>query len=231
MIRPRLHALASWHTRDAALFLGHTRPMGRQQSTLMMLMAEAGWQPCMSPPVARMDSLPVQLQFEIASLYYRLGGLDPLPVRAGSWDMAFGDLVIELDEEQHFNRYRALTLDTPFAAKLPWRDTYLTQCASFEMTCRKKASNWRYWTNPSSEKSFGPSGPPGKLDEAGSPRWKQRAIYDAMRDATALSGTIRLARLSRWDEIDGIPLWQALEGSTPIDSASLLSLIADRTVG
>ena len=41
MIRPRLHALASWHTRDAALFLGHTRPMGRQQSTLMMLMAEA----------------------------------------------------------------------------------------------------------------------------------------------------------------------------------------------
>ncbi|AWG71869.1 hypothetical protein I3U86_23715 [Mycobacteroides abscessus subsp. massiliense] len=145
--------------------------------------------------------------------------------------MAFGDLVIELDEEQHFNRYRALTLDTPFAAKLPWRDTYLTQCASFEMTCRKKASNWRYWTNPSSEKSFGPSGPPGKLDEAGSPRWKQRAIYDAMRDATALSGTIRLARLSRWDEIDGIPLWQALEGSTPIDSASLLSLIADRTVG
>jgi len=178
-----------------------------------------------------MDTLSAQLQAQIAMLYYRLGGIDPLPIRTGRWDMSFSQLVIELDEEQHFNRYRQITLDTPFAAELPWSETYLSQCEAYEETCRKKASNRGYWTSPPTEKMFGPPGPRGELNGAGSPRWKQRAIYDAIRDASALNGSVRLARLSRWDEVGGVSLWQALGGGVPIDRDGLLSLIADRTVG
>lgn len=205
--------------------------MGSHQDALTKLMFDAGRTPASLPPVARMDALSPSLRSEMAALYERLGGQAPLPVKTGSWDMAFGELVIELDEEQHFNRYRRLTLDTPFAADLPWRNAYVEQCDSYEEVCLKKASNRGYWTSPATERMFGPPGPRRELNGAGSPRWKQRALYDALRDACALNGSVRLVRLSRWDDIGGVPLWQVLGGTATIDHDLLHSLIADRTIG
>jgi hypothetical protein len=44
---------------------------------------------------------------EALNLYRRLGGIhDVPPVHPGAWNIACGDLVIEVDEERHFNRYR-----------------------------------------------------------------------------------------------------------------------------
>jgi hypothetical protein len=44
----------------------------------------------------------------------------------GAWDLAFEDrLVVELDEQLHFNRYRATTLNEEWARFLPWRDSFL----------------------------------------------------------------------------------------------------------
>lgn len=187
--------------------------------------------PSEKPPVAQMAALSTQLQSEVAALYYRLGGRDPLPVRTGPWDMTFGDLVVEYDEEQHFNRYRQLTFDTPFATELPWRTAYLAQCATYEYACRNKASNRGFWTNTPTERMFGPPGVPGELNGPGSPRWKQRAIYDIMRDALAFNGTVRLVRLSRWDEVDDVPLWQSLNGIQQIDRDALVALVEARVIG
>jgi hypothetical protein len=54
---------------------------------------------------------------ELHALYRRLGGLLATPTwRPGGWDLVFGgSLVVELDEELHFNRYRALTLNSSWA--------------------------------------------------------------------------------------------------------------------
>lgn len=77
---------------------------------------------------------------------------------------------------------------------------------------------------------FGPAGPRGILDGAGSPRWKQRAICDAMRDAAALHRNVRLVRLSTYDEVGGATLGCALEGTAPVDRDALQRLIEERTV-
>jgi hypothetical protein len=83
---------------------------------------------------------------------------------------------------------------------------------------------------PQTEQMFGPAGPRGILDGAGSPRWKQRAIYDAMRDAAALHGSVRLVRLSTYDEVGGATLGCALEGTAPVERDALQRLIEERTV-
>jgi hypothetical protein len=42
------------------------------------------------------------------------------PLRPGAWDLVFADgLVVELDEELHFNRYRAQSLQNEWATDLP----------------------------------------------------------------------------------------------------------------
>lgn len=53
--------------------------------------------------------------------------------------------------------------------------------------------------------SFGEGGAAGDLLGAGSPRWKQRAFYDFVKDLAPLCANISVARLAIWDlvEIEG----------------------------
>jgi hypothetical protein len=77
---------------------------------------------------------------------------------------------------------------------------------------------------------FGPPGTPGALDGRGSPRWKQRALYDAVKDITGLeSRTLRFCRLSVWDRIGDLKLGDALAGAA-IDLDELGNFIARRTL-
>jgi hypothetical protein len=59
-------------------------------------------------------------------------------------------------------------------------------------------------------------GPPGDLDGAGAPRWKQRALYDAMKDTarSAGAGAAVLARVSVWDPVAGATLGEAPRRAT-----------------
>lgn len=138
-------------------------------------------------------------------------------------------LVIELDEQLHFNRYRAMSLTVEWARTLPWHDDYLTYCRDREADCLADGRWGQRWTNPSCEKLFGSADPPGTFQGAGAPRWKQRALYDAIRDAVALAGTtVRLARLAIYDKVEGIELGAGLEGYKPVEPAALAAFVDSR---
>jgi hypothetical protein len=181
------------------------------------------------PP--RLDDLKPSIANEMLSIYRKLGGTLEAPLlRPGAWDLSMGGVLIELDEELHFNRYRRSTFDPPWAAALPWAASYLKACEMREVECLRAATWGKRWSNPSSARMFGAGAPPGELAAAGgAPRWKQRALYDAMKDAAAHNLGLRLARLSVYDEVSGVPLGAALQGRQPIDVDELRGLLSARS--
>lgn len=207
--------------------------MGAHERRLGQVLRTLGYAEDDKPPRPKLAAMPPDAQEQVVELYRALGGIHPdPPLTTGSWDSAYvGNLVVELDESAHFNRYRATTLKPGWAQHLPWRIAYITYAAEFEEACRKGRSHGGYWTSTSTERQFGPPGPNGELDGTGSPRWKQRALYDAMRDITALHGGVRLVRLSIYDNLGGVPLGIALSGKAPLDANALAALIDERMLG
>jgi hypothetical protein len=85
---------------------------------------------------------------EVIRIYRMLGGMHEQPrVAPGPWDLQIGEVAIELDEENHFNRYRALTLDSSLYRRLEHLDaaTYRAWCASREAAC---LTYGKYWSTP-----------------------------------------------------------------------------------
>src|SRR5689334_19208220 len=76
---------------------------------------------------------------EVQRIYELLGGVGKFPVNVGGWDLIVDGTFLELDEELHFNRYRAITLssvlyDTVELATFP-RERYTTYCCECERQC------------------------------------------------------------------------------------------------
>ena len=95
---------------------------GARAGVLGAALLEAGFDvAAQGSPAPRLDVLPADLCAAVVALYRELGGQQEQPVlRPGGWDLALaGGVVIELDEELHFNRYRARTLAEPWARNLP----------------------------------------------------------------------------------------------------------------
>lgn len=204
---------------------------GRRCVELERALIAAGFRPTAHrPPAPRLPQLPDDVADRVRSLYLALGGSGTPLLRPGPWDLAFADgLVIELDEELHFNRFRSLTLRWSGATPKSWTEDYLKHCASEEPACVRAGSWGKRWTSPSSVAMFGPGGSPGDLTGVGSPRWKQRALYDAVKDeATGDGSTVCLVRLSVHDGLGGHTLGEALDGRTPLDVGRLRALVARR---
>jgi len=141
---------------------------------------------------------------ELDRTYRRLGGiLNNPPLSFGKWDILLEDFIVELDEEQHFNRYRSVTLNSYIYHLEKGFDilTYNKYCTDYELNCLAKSSWGKYWTSPSTERQFGIPGPKGSLEVPGSPRWKQRAFYDYIRDVFASIYQINLIRISIYDKL------------------------------
>ena len=171
---------------------------------------------------------------EVQGLLEEFGG-DPRegpPLRPGAWDLVFdGRIVVELDEELHFNRYRSVTLRAGWADVLPWQDSYLKFCREREPDCLAAAKWGKRWTNPSCERLFGTASAPGNFENGGAPRWKQRALYDAVKDAAVLSGQgISLIRLSTHDVVGTAALDDVLRCKADCDLDALGQLVAERTL-
>ncbi|WP_018603979.1 hypothetical protein [Mycobacterium sp. 155] len=206
--------------------------MGARQDALEQMLAEAGYRRASTKSMRpHLHALQPHDQKEILRLYHLLGGvLDAPRLRPGPWDCVLeGGLVVELDEGQHFNRYRRKTLEPAWAQQLPWRETYMRYCMQFENVCTLERGWGSYWATVSTQQLFGPAGPPRLLDGVGSPRWKQRALYDAMRDIAAVGSGVRLARLAVYDVVGGVPLSDALDGKQPVDRNTLRAFVDRRT--
>lgn len=198
-----------------------------------MLAAAGHRQAVLKVPAPRLPDLTPDLAEHIKDLLEVLGGDHDAAtrLRPGSWDLALdGGLLVELDEELHFNRYRGHTLQAPWANELPWTKPYLEYCNLEEERCLAAAKWGQRWTNPSCERMFGVASQPGDFDDGGgAPRWKQRALYDAVKDAFAMSQSEhRLARVSVHDIVDGTTLEQVLRTPTPEHGVAVARLVALR---
>lgn len=165
-----------------------------------------------------------RLDAVLVMLGYRLA---PGDLRPGPWDMQLTDgTFVELDEENHFTRYRAMALQSPWAQSLPWGARWAEYCRDYEGKAQARGA---YWHTARAGQMFGASDPPRSFKGGGSARWKQRALYDSMKDLAAASGSVSLARLSIYDKIDGVPLGQRLRTGS-LATAALRDLVAQRRV-
>jgi hypothetical protein len=205
---------------------------GQRAAALRELLEAAGFQSAaVTPAPPRLHDLEADLAGSILTTYRTFGGTEQDPaLRPGAWDLAFEDgLVIELDEELHFNRYRGQTLSADWADALPWQTEYLRQSEAQEAFCLSAGSWGKRWTNPSCERMFGTAAEPRSFKGGGAPRWKQRALYDSMKDAAALSNSnLRLARLSVFDTVNGTSLASLLGGSATILNTPLRQYLERR---
>jgi hypothetical protein len=179
------------------------------------------WGQVAPPAVPRLAHLSAVRRYAVRNAYDRLGGRHDQfeKVRPGGWDLAFetpqGTVLIELDEEQHFTRYRGVTIRESLRinGEPPWSAPYLTFCESDEVPLVPSYTWGKFWTSPSSERFFGAASPPGDFTGVGSPRWRQRAFYDAFKDVLAAPasgepdgtepgpGGVRLSRVSVHDTV------------------------------
>lgn len=210
----------------------HTGDMvktGRRAGALRSLLEEAGLQFRTGGRSLRMPDLGAPAREEVLRIHALLGGLSGNPVlRPGSWDLWTVDgVAIELDEEFHFTRYRALTLQQPMLQQLPWTATHLAHCAAHEAAAARGGGRW---TSDSTEKMFGPSDPVGVFGERGSARAKQRALYDAMKDIAAATGAVRLARISIYDTVGEATLGDVLNGKRQVAPEAVRQAVESRQV-
>lgn len=196
---------------------------GAREAALVALLGEGGLRAKKSTAARpSLSTLPSELLKAIMTLYRELGGVLEAPRLApAGWDLELEDgTLVELDEQQHFTRYRAATLAPEWASLLPWSDAYQSYCSAHE---RLAAGFGRFWTSPPSERQFGAAGTRGDFDRQGSPRAKQRALFNAIRDAHAVAGNVRLARISIYDPIGDSTLGAVLDGRADYSAASARS--------
>lgn len=149
------------------------------------------------------NSIHSELKNEFLVVFKNLGGIEEHYNYRGRVDLVFNNMVIELDEQLHFNRYRINTLESSLYDLLPKfpHQEYLNYCRSYESECLKSGKHGGRWSNSSCDRMFGKANSEGKLDQNGSSRWKQRAFNDFVKDASYLITNIPVVRLSIYQNI------------------------------
>jgi hypothetical protein len=78
-------------------------------------------------------------------------------------------------------------------------EAYQLFCLEHEDTCLKNGSYGKKWSSPSAEAQFGHASQPKDLSGNGSPRWKQRAFYDFVKDLSPVLIRVKVVRVAVWD--------------------------------
>lgn len=76
---------------------------------------------------------------------------------------------------------------------------YQRFCTEHEDACLRAGGYGGKWPNTGSEIQFGKASQPSDLSGNGSPRWRQRAFYDFVKNLSPLLVGVTLARVSVWD--------------------------------
>jgi hypothetical protein len=204
--------------------------MPQQEDTLSQLLKkEFGTGSFMKPSYC--DFSNSELHNEIVNTYKKLNGqLEIYPVAFRGFDIELPNCIIELDEAQHFNRYRGLTLDSKIYKDNNSFSTsaYKSFCNQFETECLKKGDNRKYWKTNSTEIQFGKSAADGILSGDGSSRWRQRAFYDFLRDAGQQIGKYKLIRISVYQKIKEKTIDEILNKNLKNYFPELLKLIEEK---
>ena len=140
------------------------------------------------------------LNKEVKRVYTNLGGcMSEIPFRFKKYDIDLKDFIIELDEQEHFNRFRLMTLESPVYKHCQNFDVakYREFCEKYECNCRTYG---KYWENDSTKKQFSPSEING---QQGASRWKQRAFYDFIKDVYSVITAIPIIRISIYERCGG----------------------------
>ncbi|MCC3299413.1 DUF7255 family protein [Arthrobacter caoxuetaonis] len=201
--------------------------MGKTETAMGVLLAGAGYRVTVKPPAASTADMGCKASSEALDIYGRLQGIQERTLlTSGRWDIAVeGNLLIEVDEQEHFNRHRATTLE---GTSYPWTADYRRYCTEHESRCRTYGG---YWASGSSSAMFGPASPQGDHTGVGAPRWRQRALYDAVRDVWARDNQVwKLARVSIYDVVDGVRFRDVLDGRSRIAPERLREMIESRTL-
>jgi hypothetical protein len=185
-----------------------------------------------------------KLKSEIEHVYYKLGGILPsIPLNLRHWDTEFDGIAVELDEELHFNRYRTDTLKSAIYQSLPRfpLDAYQRYCSEHEGDALRATYGGK-WSSGGSVNQFGVAAPLKDLNGNGSPRWKQRAFYDFVKDLSHLLIDVKVVRVAVWEPVnaehtktvgkilDGLIRKSGPTASREASSAALASLIKERAV-
>lgn len=184
-------------------------------------------------PWATTRAMPAAAADALVGIFRGMGGVPAYQdaLAPQHWDMRADDVLIEFDEDLHFNRYRSLSLATPWAPDLPWSEAYACYAVEMEDMCLRAGSHGKKWANPQADRMFGGSDGPGVLGPLGASRWKQRAVYDALKDVYTLhTSGVALARVSIHDEIGGINVNRATKKDVLLDPEALRDFIQSRTV-
>lgn len=161
---------------------------------------------------------------EVCRVYRDLGGvLDEPIVNPGKWDIDLKTCIIELDEENHFNRYRLITLNAPIYqdCKNFNVERYKQYCKYYENKCPKTQKRW---STSSSDNQFGVSGEEGDFSGNGPSRWKQRAFYDYLKDLYSIIENVPVIRLSIYDQVHYSTLNQLIKNGDSIKIKEFLKL-------
>lgn len=168
---------------------------------------------------------------ELLQFYKDLGGVlphIPFGIKSNHIDFYINGNILELDEENHFTSYRTISLELPIysTSNILNKDNYTYFCKQYE----GKARNYgKFCTTVSCEKMFGKPSLNGDLSGNCSPRWKQRAFYDTLKDHFSLVSDIKVKRISIYDliEINGQKksVNDLLQTYNPAYTQSILSAI------
>ena len=98
---------------------------GNRAAALQTAMFTLGYKTASAPAVPRWSDQESSESARTIDMYRQLGGVQTQPRLApGKWDLSFQELVVELDEELHFNRYRLITFSQDWSDALPWSSDY-----------------------------------------------------------------------------------------------------------
>jgi hypothetical protein len=142
---------------------------------------------------------------EVLIVYKELGGVLPKPsVKIDTWGLSLDACLVELDDHNHFNRYRRTTLQAESYDKLAFFpvDSYKNYCRKFEAECLKSGMTPNNWHSPKADRLFGAAGAIGDLSRNGATLWKLRAFEDYLKDLHAMIfPEFALMRVAVWEEL------------------------------
>lgn len=157
--------------------------------------------------------LKLQHKEEIIHVYRLLGGvLELSAVPFSACDNVNKNSGVELDEKQHFNSYRKLTLSTAIYLDTKWinHSRYKKYCNEYQYLCKKKAAKGEYWRNTSTEKQYDKAVSVVDFSGNESLRWKQYAFYDFCKELAGKVTAMLFFRLYFFEIVDSFNFYITL---------------------